>query len=308
MLKTISGAVAGAALLLSAGAVQAQVATEAAGAAAEKAVAAYQAGDLAMALQHFELAAQADTTGTVRFNMGLIHRAMGDNEAAAHHLWFAAENGDSETRKNANGLLLLIGADRYMKDDDAGAEMIFRRLLARNARNRDALHNYALALFRQQKWEPLAEVAARIVEMDPLNENARVLLYNARKGLYEAAAADPAKAAEAARLREAALGALTETDELPVHLSDAVMKGREQVELAATVRGGTAPAGSSCAIIFDFLALGKEVATVTVPVTAPAKGEEAALSAKATVGEEVDSFRYSYAPCDGWRRSSGAAG
>lgn len=266
---------------------------------------AFAKGQFRQALVHYEDAAADDASGYARYKMAVTRLELGEAAAAQEDLRLVLGKGtNEEVRQIAYLGLSSMAADHQRAGDPASAEEIYRRLFVVNPLNRDMLHNYAVTLYQQGKWDALEDVAERLVRMDPLGENGWLLLYNGRKGRYEAAAGDPAQAKLAETLRASALAALERADGMPVRLTNPVMSGEYSVNLEGRIAGHAATPGSRCTITFRFLALGQEIGTASVPVTAPAKGEEVTVSAKATTGRRGDSFRYAMPECDGWKTTA----
>lgn len=262
---------------------------------------AYRDGNSQEALSLFERAAKTDKSGMASYNAAVLRFQMGDKAAAVPGFRAALTGSDDGTRRSAYEGLASVAVDRYSAGDFAGAEALYRDLIAVNGLNRDILNNYSLTLYKQRKWNELEGAAERLTTMDPLNDNAWLLLFNARKGRHEAAAGDPARMDEAAALRASALDALEKADGLPVRLSDVAIERDFSILVKAKITGNLAPAGSRCTITFHLLSMGKEVATASVPVAAPAKGETVEVTAAASTDESVDSFGYSHPLCEGWQ-------
>lgn len=193
-----------------------------------------------------------------------------------------------ETRANVIAGLVAAGGRMFQQNDYAGANEIFGMLAEMDPTLRDAWYNRALALYQQEVWEELVPVAERLVEVDPLNYNARIILFNAYKGVAEASTGDRER-----NMRNRALEALEAADALPVQVDQLSV---EQADGTATVTGvatgASAAAGTPVTLELTFYGAGEVVGTQTVTVTAPAQGQTTPISATAEVTGRVSSVHY----------------
>ena len=260
----------------------AQVTPDAAVQALEAGRAAMQRKDWSAALEQFGRAAANDKLApAARFYVGLVHEQTGRQaKAVAEYKAVSEMRGlPGDVLSAAFDRLSGIGFERLQKGDPAGAEDALRPL-TRGSRF-DALHYYALAVGQQQKWSELEKTAQQILRIDPYGAEAWRFLFEAQKRMAAAAAADPARAAEAAKL-EAALKATAEAaNALPFMLGGLEMAQENGTHVVkATIIGNAAPAGSWCIIDFSLDMAGKRWRAHTM-VTAPAKGQQIAISAPA---------------------------
>lgn len=266
---------------------------------------AYEAGDTAAAVALWE-AANLLYTGVpdAYYNLGVVYIQRGELQRGVEAYrealnilermpadTVAAEiQARAETRQNVMAGLLSAGAQLFQQEQFQDAAELFDFLTGVNPNNRDAWYNYALALFKLQRWDDLVPVAQRLVELDPLNENARIILFNAYKGLAEAA-----EGPREEELRNQALRTLEEIESLPVYVED--VRFEAPAEGAPTVTGqvvgNAATAGQQVALNFTFYGPDGVAGTETVTVAAPAKGEAAAFQAPLPAGI-ITSYSYGY--------------
>lgn len=269
---------------------------------------AYQQNDTATAVASWQ---RANSLYTGRpdayYNLGVVYSQRGNLDQAVQAYReaiavvdrmpadTAAEEMASrdETRQNSISGLLSVGARQFQAEQFGPATEVFRYLTTLDQNNRDAWYNYALALYKQERWADLVPVAQRVVQIDPLNENARIILFNAFKGQAEAA---PQNTAAQRELQNQALRTLEEVEALPVHLDEIRFESPEggQPVLTATVTGSKANAGQQVTLNFTFYGSGNQVGTQTATVAAPAKGQTTTLRVPLPAGQTVTSFSYTY--------------
>lgn len=271
---------------------------------------AYQAGDTATAMAAWQRAnlLYAERPDAY-YNLGVVYSQRGDMQQAAEAYRQAIAIVDrmpadtaaaemaarAETRQNALAGLLSVGARLFQGEQYDPAIEVFRYITNLEPNNRDAWYNHALALYKQENWEALVPVAQRVVQVDPLNENARIILFNAYKGMAEAAAA----ANNTARQREMqnlALKTLEEVEALPVYVDQVRFETPEggQPMLTAQVAGNKANAGTPVNLTFTFYGPAGQVGTESTTVNAPAKGQTATIQVPLPAGQQVTSFSYTF--------------
>ena len=199
----------------------------------------------------------------------------------------------AETRQNALAGLLSVGARQFQAEQYGPAIEVFRQLTTIDPNNRDAWYNYALALYKQERWADLAPIAQRVVQIDPLNENARIILFNAYKGQAEAAGQNTAGQRD---MQNRALRVLEEVEALPVHVDEIRFESPEggQATLTGKVIGNKANAGTQVTLNFTFYGPTGQVGTQSTTVAAPAKGQSANFSVPLPAGQTVTSFSYTF--------------
>lgn len=269
---------------------------------------AYQAGDTATAVASWQRSnALYEGRPDAFYNLGVVYSQRGDYPAAINAYRQAITIVDrmpadtmaeemttrAETRQNAVAGLLSVGARQFAANQFEPSVEVFRYLTELDQNNRDAWYNLALALYKQERWNDLVPVAQRVVQIDPLNENARIILFNAYKGQAEAAQA----ANNTARQREIqnqALRTLEEVEALPVYVDEIRFESPEggQAQLTGRVTGNRATAGQQVAMTFTFYGPTGQVGTQSVTVAAPAKGQNTTFQVPLPAGQAVSSFSY----------------
>ena len=290
-----------AALLLGSAAAAAKPADDAK-ASLEAGVAAYEAKDMAGALAAFRKAAALDPgNAEAQLNAGVVLQQTGDLPAArdayakalavpaarlTDDLWYGATVGLASVG------VLLIQAERWPE-----AEAVLRDVVARDRNQRDAINNLALTLYRQEKWTELEPVAQRLLEMDPLNDNAGILLYTALRSRFEAMPKEEQAGPAGKALLARALAATEGSDARPVALQYSTLSGTpEEVTLTGSLLGGKAAPGAPQKLAFIFYGRHGETGRATVEVAAPAPGYEAPLEVKAKVNGPVTGYSYRLLP------------
>lgn len=259
---------------------------------------ALNAGDTAAAITAWENASRLDRSSPdATFNLAVVASQSGDYERATRGFeetlrlldslpavdpadtLASGQMGDRmDTRRNAYAGLLNVGAQRFSAEDYVGAGRVFQRLSELDPNSRDAWYNYALALYQQKQWAQLQPVAERVVQIDPLNENANVLLFNALKEQGQ---------------NQRALEVLERVEELPVKVTQVQVNGQEgRSVLTGTVEGNKAPAGSPVRLEFTLFANGQTLGTQAVTVNAPAEGQTGTFEVALDSPTPVSSYRY----------------
>jgi tetratricopeptide (TPR) repeat protein len=268
---------------------------------------AYQLGDTVIAVARWNAAnllypARPDAW----YNLGVVNTQRGDLAGAANAYrqvltildampadTSAAEMaGRSETRQNAISGLIGVGARMFARNEYDQSAELFRFVTTQDPNSRDGWYNYALALFKRSSWADLIPVADRLVGIDPLNENARIILFNAHKGLAEAAAAGSPAADEQ---RRQAMATLDASDALPIYVDEIRLGtgGSGNRLLTGKATGNQAAEGQPLALTFQFWGPAGRVGTATVNVAAPAKGQSASFQLPLPDGA-ISSFSYVY--------------
>ncbi|HEX8276525.1 MAG TPA: tetratricopeptide repeat protein [Longimicrobiaceae bacterium] len=269
---------------------------------------AYQANDTATAMASWQRAnALWGNRPDAHYNLGVVYSQRGDlaraTQAYRETLTIidrmpadtsATEMATrAETRQNALAGLLSVGARQFQAEQYGPAIEVFRQLTTIDQNNRDAWYNYALALYKQERWADLAPIAQRVVQIDPLNENARIILFNAYKGQAEAAGQNTAGQRD---MQNRALKVLEEVEALPVHVDEIRFESPEggQPTLNGKVIGNKASAGTQVTLTFTFYGPTGQVGTQSTTVAAPAKGQSANFTVPLPAGQAVTSFSYTF--------------
>jgi tetratricopeptide (TPR) repeat protein len=267
----------------------------------ERGIEAIEANDTATAVASWEMANVIHAgLPDSHYNLGVIYGRRGELDRAAVAYRTAFESlqglpadtsaevnlGRAETRANALSGLLGVGGEQYQADDFAAAGATFRFLTEIDPNFRDAWYNYALTLYQTDQWVDLVPVAQRVVEVDPLNENARTILFTAARGAADASAGTP----QEREYRDLALEALGSAEELPVFVSNISLEGEQ---LIGTVTGNAAAAGQQITLDFTFYGPDGEVGMTSTTVPAPVTGQTAEFQVAYPEGV-ISSYSYSY--------------
>jgi thioredoxin-like negative regulator of GroEL len=199
------------------------------------------------------------TSVEVRADLAGVLSSLGrDEEARAIYTALLAEGGLAATE------LFNLGIGLFRANDYGAAAEAFGRLTELQPRSRDAWFNRANALFAQEDWVALLPVSERLLELDPLGENA--LLIAARVRLETGH-------------REAAIDILERVDETPVHVGGLRLRRvGANTTVEGEIVGNVAPEGSPVDLLFTFFDdRSARLGTATRIVDAPAQGESAAF-------------------------------
>jgi tetratricopeptide (TPR) repeat protein len=269
---------------------------------------AFRTEDVEGAIREWEAATQIwDGAPNAHFNLAVINASRGNQEAALQHYrealriygtLGATDNVDLaaerlDTRAQAINGMIGVGAHYFQNNQYEQARNVFREVTEIEPNSRDAWYNYSLALYRLERWNDLLPVAQRVVEIDPLNYNARIIHFNAHKGISDAAAAAGQAQAERAS-RDRALAALETAEALPVRLDNVTISGGaegEPVEIAGVVTG-SGQAGGPVTLEFTVYGAHGELGTGTATVQRPATDQNAPFTVSIAVTEPVTGWRY----------------
>lgn len=225
----------------------------------------------------------ARASAAYRATLAALDRAPADTATAAEM---------AEMRASSLTGMVAVGAQLYAANNFAGAAEVFNEVHRIDPNNRDAWYNHALALYKMERWQDLIPVATRLVQIDPLNYNGRIILFNAYKGLSDAARRANNTAVDNTN-RQLALSTLTAADALPVQINELQLTTREGgARLAGTVTGGNAAAGTPIRLEFTFFGPTGPVGTQTVTVNAPAKSATTPIEATLTTTSPVTGWSY----------------
>jgi tetratricopeptide (TPR) repeat protein len=150
----------------------------------------------------------------------------------------------------------LFRAAEYRQAADA-----FGRLARLQPWSRDAWFNYANSLFAAGAWEELAAQGARLLELDPLGENARLITARAQLELGD---------------RESALRSLQALDAVPAFLDGLRMQRSErETTVSGRIVAQAADPGTPLSLAFTFYDAGgrllgtQSLSTIVPPADAP---------------------------------------
>ncbi|HEX6071035.1 MAG TPA: tetratricopeptide repeat protein [Longimicrobiaceae bacterium] len=175
--------------------------------------------------------------------------------------------------------LMEIGVVLFQQKDFARAGEAFRRVTEARPNSRDAWYNYANALYAAENWQPLVTVAERLVQLDPLNYDASLILARAYRDVQQ---------------NDKALAELERMDAVPVQLGQMeTRQGAGRTTVRGQVTGKKAAAGTPIQLRFTFFGEnGAELGTEMVTVTAPAP--EATSNFEVVLESETPAVGYRY--------------
>ena len=254
----------------------------------------YGAKDFAGALQDFGRAAAADPTDAESlFNVAVISNEASQFqqalEAFQRVLNVPEKRLSDDLWTGARAGVLSVGTHYMQVADYAAAASTFRSMTQSPPKDRVVLFNLALSLYRQEKWAELDSVASQLTALDPLNENALVMLSQARRSqaglLDKDSAAGKAMAAKAISAMEAVADAPFFLDVLQAGEKDAGF------EVKAEARWNH-PKRSEKTLHFTFYGRRGAVGTSRIIVGVPKTGNVEPFTLKPVVKGKVASFSY----------------
>ena len=268
-------------------------------------VEAFNRQDTAVALAQWEQAGRLNQAmPQAYFNQAVVYAGRNDHSraAAAYRAALAALERVTPDTANATELadtragslsgLLNAGAHYFAANDFARAGELFAEVHRLDPNHRDAWYNHALSLYKLERWQELVPVASRLVQIDPLNYNARIVLFNAYKGLSDAAKASRNTAVETTN-RNLAVSTLQAADSLPVQLDDVQLSTRDDgARIAGTVKGGVARTGTPIRLNFTFFGPSGPVGTQSITVNAPAKDATTPFEVSLPTTQPVTGYSY----------------
>ena len=262
---------------------------------------AYNAGDTARAIASWESAGQFyDKLPDPYYNLAVVYGQRGDLQRAVQNYTRAlqvmetapADSSTADTRANIMTGLLSAGAQLFQQNQFGPSGEVFATIARIDPNNRDAWYNHALALYKLEQWQALIPVATRLVQIDPLNYNGQIILFNAYKGVSEAAKARNDAATERTN-RERALSTLQTADALPVHVDAVQITNQEGgAKVSGSVTGAAARAGTPVQLEFTLFGPAGRLGTGTVTVSAPAKDQKTTFELTVPGATAVTSYSY----------------
>ncbi len=172
--------------------------------------------------------------------------------------------------------LFNLGIALFRASEFLAAGEAFERLTGLQSMSRDAWFNYANALFAAEAWERLARVGDRLVELDPLGENAGLITARAHLESGD---------------QDAALRALERTESAPVYLEGLLMRpSGVETMVQGRVVGNVAEAGTRVRLRFTFYGDDGELGKEDVTVSAPLSGES--IGFEVSFGTRASAYRY----------------
>jgi tetratricopeptide (TPR) repeat protein len=257
--------------------------------------------DTTAAIAAWTLAAQLDSTNTdATFYAGYFSLLKGDNARAMPVFRriltmpapAAGDTNGLERRDVAVRALLGYGGQLFNQDSSARAVEVLSAVRAADPQNHDATYWTALALYKLQRWNDLATVTARAVQLAPLNYNAYMLQHDAHKLIADQVKAQGNPAQEAQH-RQEAMRAQGAGEALPVQVDQiGISTNGSTATVRGVVVGGAAAAGTPIRLEFHLSNPSGDVGTGTVNVVAPAKDQRANFELPVQVTAAPTGFRY----------------
>jgi tetratricopeptide (TPR) repeat protein len=266
-----------------------------------------RAEDQDAAIRMWEEAAMIWPEGPdAHFNLGVVHATRGEMTVASRHYLRALEvvealepTADEEAAMGRQTMraqvisgLLAIGGQHFRSDQLDDAARVFRRLTEIEPNSRDAWSNLALVLYRQQRWQELLPVAERLVAMDPLNHDARIILASAHRGI--AAAAGQQTQAQRDATAQRILAVLQAAEAMPAHITAIGIGGGDGVE-PVQIQGevtGTGQAGGPITMEFVVFGASGELGRASTTIPRPAREQTAPFAVTIPTDEPVTGWRY----------------
>jgi tetratricopeptide (TPR) repeat protein len=184
--------------------------------------------------------------------------------------------------------MMSVGVGLFQAQEFGEAAQAFRRITETHPNNRDAWYNHLNALYAlqrdqetatAQRWQEVIQAAERLLELDPLNENAHLILIQAYR--------DTRRQQDALRIAE-------RNQAQPIHIDEVqIRQNGGRAVLQATATGNRAPAGSAVNLEFTFYGPGGQtLGTQRTAVSAPAQNASTRLEVSIPTETMPTGFRY----------------
>lgn len=218
--------------------------------------------------------AEDPTNVEVRANLAnALTRLDRDAEATTLYTELLASPNLTETQLFTIGVSL-FNANEYVKAAEA-----FGRVTAIQPNSRDGWYNQANALYAAEEWEDLTPIAERLVQVDPLNENAGLIL---------------ARSYRERQMNDRALATLERIQALPIYLDELQIRPTEtSTTIQGTATGNSAAAGTAVRLRFNFYGESGPLGSETVTIIAPA--DDANAPFEVTIAQPATSYSYEVA-------------
>jgi tetratricopeptide (TPR) repeat protein len=169
-----------------------------------------------------------------------------------------------------------LGIALFRAEDFGQAAEAFQRVTELRPNSRDAWFNYANSLFAAGAWEALAAAGDRLLELDPLNENAALITARAHLETGD---------------EEEAFRRLDRIDDAPVYVEGLLLvPGEGETTVRGRLAGNQAEPGESVRLRFSFYGDAGEVGAEILVLPAPTPGESVPFE----VGFAGDMVGYRY--------------
>lgn len=176
--------------------------------------------------------------------------------------------------------LFNVGVTLFRSADFAEAAKAFKQVTELQPNSRDGWFNYVNSLFAAEEWESLTSAGERLVELDPLSENAGLIAARASLEVGD---------------DEAVLSGLERTEGVPIHVEDLQFRpAGAETKVEGRVIGNGAETGTVVRLRFTFYGndgiLGSRILTVRAPALGESEELEVLFSGPATA------YRYEVLP------------
>jgi tetratricopeptide (TPR) repeat protein len=195
-----------------------------------------------------------DTPGDIdaQANLGAVLSALGRDAEATEIYTRLLAVPDLHPEEMFN-----VGVALFNSEDFERSAQAFERVTQARPEGRDGWFNRANALYAAEAWPELVTVGERLVQVDPLNSTASLLLAQAYRQTDQS---------------QRALSTLEHIDTVPVYIDDLQIRpAGQRTSVVGRVIGNAADAGTAVRLRFHFLDDSGPVGTETVTVTAPAR-------------------------------------
>lgn len=175
--------------------------------------------------------------------------------------------------------LMDIGVVLFQQEDYVRSAEAFERVTQLQPNSRDGWYNLANALYAAENWEGLIPVAVRLIEIDPLNYDASLMLARSYRDVGQ---------------NENSVAELERMEATPIRLqSMQTQRGAGRTMVTGQAIGNQAPQGSPVRLRFTFYGEdGSQIGTETVAINAPARDET--TSFEVVLESEEPAVGYSY--------------
>ncbi len=181
----------------------------------------------------------------------------------------------SETALEAKDLFS-VGIAFYRANDFMAAAEAFERLTRLEPHSRDAWFNYTNSLFAAESWESLAPVGDRLIEVDPLGENAGLIAALAHLELGD---------------EQSAADGLDRTASAPVYVEGLQLRASgANTSVQGRVVGNAAEPGTAVRLRFTFYGADGALGTEPLTLSAPASGVGAKF--EVSFAGQATAYRY----------------
>lgn len=178
--------------------------------------------------------------------------------------------------------LMDIGVVLFQQEDYVRAAEAFERVTQQQPNSRDGWYNLANALYAAENWEGLIPVAERLIEIDPLNYDASLMLARSYRDIGD---------------NQNSVAELERMEATPIRLQGMqTHRGAEQTTVRGQAIGNQAPQGTPVRLNFTFYGEdGNQIGMQVVTINAPARDETTDFEVTLQTSEPVGGYSYEVA-------------